>query len=133
MLTRRTFGRGRLMRYAGLASPQADARRTLLSGTGMTTRLAKIAMSLSLAAFALTVTLNNLVDYGTNFLFVRHVLSMDTTFPGNALMGRAITNPVAWSASYWQIITVEGLTGCLLLLGTVSLACSSRRSGCVQP
>jgi len=121
MLTRRTFGLGLLTRSARLTSPQADARGTLLPGTDMTVRLAKISMSLSLAAFALAVTLNNLVDYGTNFLFVRHVLSMDTTFPGNALIGRAITNPVVWSASYWQIIAAEGITGCLLLLGTISL------------
>jgi predicted small integral membrane protein len=87
----------------------------------MTVRLAKIAVSLALAAFALLVTLNNIVDYGTNFIFVQHVLSMDTTFPGNALMGRAVTNPAMWTASYWLIIASEGVTGVLMLAGTISL------------
>ena len=51
-------------------------------------RYAKIVMSLALAAFCLLVAFDNLTDYGTNYLFVQHVLSMDTTFPGNALMYR---------------------------------------------
>jgi predicted small integral membrane protein len=108
-------------RRAPQALPQITSRQAQSSATGMTIRLAKITLSLSLAAFALSVTLNNLVDYGTNFQFVQHVLSMDTTFPGNALMDRAITNHVVWSASYWQIIAAEGITGCLLLLGTIAL------------
>ena len=54
-------------------------------------RLVKTSMVASTALFALLVAFNNLVDYGSNYEFVRHTLSMDTTFPGNALMGRAIT------------------------------------------
>jgi len=82
----------------------------------MTNRLAKILLPLALAAFAFIVTYDNIVDYGSNFLFVQHVLSMDTTFPGNALMDRAITRPAMWRAGYWLIIAGEGIT-CLLLLG----------------
>jgi predicted small integral membrane protein len=59
-------------------------------------RYAKIVMSLSLAAFCLLVTFDNIADYGTNYLFVQHVMSMDTTFPGNTLMYRSITDPVLW-------------------------------------
>ena len=55
------------------------------------TRYAKIVMCVCLAAFCLLVAFDNLTDYGTNYLFVQHVLSMDTTFPGNALMYRSIT------------------------------------------
>jgi predicted small integral membrane protein len=82
----------------------------------MTTRIAKIVLPLMLAAFAFIVTFDNIVDYDSNFQFVQHVLSMDTTFPGNALMGRAITSRTIWLASYWLIIAAEGAT-CLLLLG----------------
>ena len=60
----------------------------------LTTRLVKTAMVASTALFALLVAADNLLDYGSNYQFVRHVLSMDTTFPGNALMGRAVTAPV---------------------------------------
>ncbi|EIM72797.1 hypothetical protein A33O_18179 [Nitratireductor aquibiodomus RA22] len=83
----------------------------------MTSRYAKIAMTLALAAFAFMVTFNNITDYGSNFAFVQHVLSMDTTFPGNAAMYRAITSPTLWHAGYWLIIAGEGLTFVLLLLG----------------
>jgi predicted small integral membrane protein len=83
-------------------------------------RIAKIVMLASLAAFALLVTFDNLIDYGTNFAFVRHVLSMDTTFPGNALLYRRVTSPALWNAAYGLIIMGEGLTG--LSLGLAALA-----------
>ena len=53
-------------------------------------RLLKTAMVASVALFALLVAFDNLVDYGTNYEFVRHTLSMDTTFPDNALKGRPL-------------------------------------------
>jgi predicted small integral membrane protein len=46
---------------------------------------------------------------------------MDTTFPGNALMDRAITDPRLWKAAYAAIIAAEGLTGLLLGIGAVTL------------
>ena len=75
------------------------------------TRYAKIVMALSLAVFCLLVVFNNLTDYGTNFLFVKHVLSMDTTYPGNALMYRAITSPTLWHLAYATIIAAEAIAG----------------------
>ena len=84
-------------------------------------RYAKIVMSLALAAFCLLVTFDNITDYGTNYLFVQHVLSMDTTFPGNALMYRSITNPVLWQIAYALIIAAEGVTGILFLAGAIRL------------
>jgi predicted small integral membrane protein len=84
-------------------------------------RLCKIVMVLGLAAFAFLVTFNNITDYNSNFEFVRHVLSMDTTFPDNAAMYRAITQPWMWHVGYWAIIAGEGLTFLLLLLGAVAM------------
>jgi len=84
-------------------------------------RYAKIVMSLALASFCLLVAFDNLTDYGTNYLFVSHVLSMDTTFPGNALMYRSITNPVLWQLAYGLIIAAEGVTGILFLAGAIRL------------
>jgi predicted small integral membrane protein len=40
---------------------------------------------------------------------------MDTTFPGNALMYRAISSPFLWNLAYWLIILGEGIT-CILFL-----------------
>jgi predicted small integral membrane protein len=84
-------------------------------------RYAKIVLSLALASFCLVVTFDNLTDYGTNYLFLQHVMSMDTTFPGNALMYRSITNPVLWQLGYALIIAAEGLAGVLFLAGAVRL------------
>ena len=85
------------------------------------TRYAKMVMSLVLAAFCLLVTFDNITDYGTNYLFVQHVMSMDTTFPGNALMYRSITNPELWRAAYAAIIAAEGINGILYLAGAIRL------------
>ena len=84
-------------------------------------RLCKIVMVLGLAAFAFLVTFNNITDYQSNFLFVQHVLSMDTTFPDNAAMYRAITAPWMWHLGYWAIIAGEGLTCVLLLWGALRM------------
>ena len=87
----------------------------------LVTRLAKVVMVAALAAFAFLVTYDNLVDYGSNYEFVRHVLSMDTTFRDNTLKDRAITNPGVWRAAYATIIAAEGLTCLLLTIGAVVL------------
>ena len=84
-------------------------------------RIAKITMIAALAAYALIVAYDNIVDYGSNYEFVSHVLSMDTTFEGNQLKHRAISNETMWRAAYVMIIAVEGLTGLLLGLGALAL------------
>jgi predicted small integral membrane protein len=84
-------------------------------------RLAKIVMVAALAAFAFLVAYDNIVDYDSNYEFARHVLSMDTTFPGNALKDRAITDPQTWKAAYALIIAVEALTCLLLTAGVIML------------
>ena len=92
-------------------------------------RLAKIAMAASLAALTGMVATDNILDYGTNFAFVEHVLSMDTTFPTNTLRWRAITQPMLWHAAYWVIILGEALTGAAYTIGAALLIRSLRASG----
>lgn len=87
----------------------------------MLVRLCKVVMLLGLALFAFLVTFNNITDYDSNFQFVRHVMSMDTTFEGNAAMYRAITTPWMWHAGYWGVILGEGLTCAFLLWGGLRL------------
>jgi len=84
-------------------------------------RLAKVAIVAALACYALLVAWNNVADYGSNYEFVRHVLSMDTTFPGNALMRRAISDETAWRWAYAAIIVTEWATGVLLAVGALAL------------
>lgn len=91
-------------------------------------RLSKIIMCLALAAFAGIVTFDNITDYGSNYTFVRHVLSMDTTIPGNALMYRAIPDPVFWRLAYDFIIAGEAATALLLVVASVTLWRARRAS-----
>src|SRR3954452_21055040 len=86
-------------------------------------------MAGSLALFAFLVTFNNVTDYGSNFTFVQHVLSMDTTFPSNTLRWRAIANPMLWHAAYWLIIVGEALTCAAYTIGTATLLGRLRASG----
>jgi predicted small integral membrane protein len=95
----------------------------------MTLRFSKIVMCLCLAVFAFLVAFGNVTDYGSNFAFVQHVLSMDTTFPGNALMYRSITNPSLWTAGYWLIILGEALTCLLYLIAAWNLWQARKASG----
>lgn len=92
------------------------------------TRLVKVAMVASLALLGLLAAFNNLADYGSNYEFVRHVLSMDTTFPGNALMWHAITQPALWTIAYWLIILTEAAVGVLLAFAALRLATTLRSS-----
>jgi len=91
-------------------------------------RLAKAILCVPLALFGLLVAVNNVVDYGTNYAFVQHVFSMDTTFPGNALMARAITDPAIWQLGYAAIIASEALTGLCFLAGALALMANLRSS-----
>jgi predicted small integral membrane protein len=84
-------------------------------------RIAKVVMVGSLAVFAFIVAFDNVTDYDTNFEFVRHVLSMDTTFPDNALLYRRITSTVLWNLGYWLIILGEALTSLSLALAAIVL------------
>lgn len=86
-------------------------------------RLSKIVLVASLAAFCFIVTYDNIVDYGSNYAFVQHVLSMDTTFPTNTLRSsRAITSPVLWRAAYALIIGMEGLSALAFVIGVINMA-----------
>jgi predicted small integral membrane protein len=81
------------------------------------TRLSKSVLVAALALYFGVVALNNAVDYDSNFAFVRHVLSMDTTFPGNALMRRAATSPWIHHSFYAGVILWEAAACGLLSLG----------------
>jgi len=92
-------------------------------------RFSKIAMTFMVASLALMITLDNILDYGSNYAFVQHVLSMDSTFPHNALMYRAIVNETVWNLSYWLIIAGEGLTCLFFLMGSLALWRARNNSG----
>jgi predicted small integral membrane protein len=84
-------------------------------------RLAKTAMVAAVAAFATVVAFDNVTDYGTNFVFVQHVLSMDTILPGSTIGYRAITSPALHHAAYALIIAAEAGTALLCWTGVLAL------------
>ena len=78
----------------------------------MYTRAAKAGSVLLMAAYLTLVAFGNLTDYESNFNFVAHVMSMDTTFEGNKGMWRAVESPVLHHLSYASVIVLEGVSRC---------------------
>jgi predicted small integral membrane protein len=90
-------------------------------------RLCKIALVAAVAFFFTLVAYGNLTDYGSNWQFVQHVLSMDTTFPDSTLRWRAITDPAIQTAAYWLIIAAEVVVALVLWLGVLRLLANIAR------
>jgi predicted small integral membrane protein len=87
----------------------------------MILRAAKISLVFSVALFYTFVVLNNVTDYDSNYQFVRHVLMMDSTFPANRGMWRAINSPGIHTAFYVSIIVWESITMVLAWAGGLRL------------
>jgi predicted small integral membrane protein len=87
----------------------------------MTLRAAKTSLVFAVALYYLLVVLNNLTDYSSNYQFIRHVLMMDTTFPGNHGMWRALNQPAWHTAFYLLIIAWEIVTMLLCWWGGLRL------------
>ncbi len=87
----------------------------------LSVRASKILLISGIGCLAFVVAFNNVVDYQSNFLFVQHVMSMDTVYPGNALKHRAMTEPLLHSIAYAAIILCELVTAVLCLLGSLQL------------
>jgi len=84
-------------------------------------RFSKIALVARVALFFTLVVFNNTTDYDSNYQFVRHVLSMDSTFPGNRGMWRAMNWPWVHTVFYLGIICWEALICGLNWWGVVRL------------
>jgi predicted small integral membrane protein len=87
----------------------------------MTTRASKLLLLAGVAALYTTVVFNNLTDFNSNYEVVRHVVMMDTTFPNNHGMWRALNAPRIQLAFYLCIIAWEIVTMALLWWGIIRL------------
>ncbi len=87
----------------------------------MYTRLSKTLMVLAFALYASLVAFGNLTDYNSNFSLVTHVLTMDTTFPDNQGMWRAIHSPFIHHTVFGFIIGIEIVIAGLCWLGGLRL------------
>ncbi|MFF8805645.1 DUF2165 domain-containing protein [Streptomyces omiyaensis] len=108
-------------------------------GTGPATRRSRLlrlgapavaatALTATVALYMTLVAFGNITDFGTNQQFVRHVLSMDTTFRDPDLMWRAVESPALQNAAYVAVIVWEALAA-LVLLAATRLWCTGLRRG----
>ena len=97
----------------------------------MALRVSKAVLVFAIALFYTILVLNNITDYGSNYEFVRHVLMMDSTFPGNHGMWRAVNSPLAQTVFYIGIIAWESVTMLLCWWAGVRLL-KSRRADTAQ-
>src|SRR5258708_13198981 len=77
--------------------PASEHEKSMTQGApyGMITRTSKFLLVSAIAFLYTLVVFNNLTDFDSNYQFVRHVLSMDSTFPVNHGQWRAIRWPPA--------------------------------------
>lgn len=83
-------------------------------------RLAKTTVAAAMGLVMLVVALDNVLDYGTNFDVVQHILSMDM-IPPSPLKWRAIASPTLHHLFYLFIIAAEFASGALALYGALVL------------
>ncbi|MDQ2993700.1 MAG: DUF2165 domain-containing protein [Pseudomonadota bacterium] len=77
----------------------------------MILRTAKTLLIFSVVFYYLIAILNNLIDYDLNYQCIQHVLTMDTIYPDNNSMWRALTAPfwhkfVFVVINIWEIVTL---------------------------
>ena len=87
----------------------------------MILRASKISLLAAVAIFFTLVVFNNSTDYDSNYQFVRHVLMMDSTFPANRGMWRALNAAWIHTAFYGLIIATEAAVGLLCWWGVARL------------
>src|ERR1700694_5160131 len=92
----------------------------------MALRVSKAVLVFAIALFYTILVLNNITDYGSNYEFVRHVLMMDSTFPANHDMWRAVNSPLVHTVFYIGIIAWELVTMVLCWWAGVRLLKSYR-------
>ncbi|MBD9602411.1 putative small integral membrane protein [Pseudomonas sp. 478] len=84
-------------------------------------RYSKVILMIYISFFGLLVMYSNFTDYASNYEYVGHVLSMDTTRENLNLSYRAITSPILHHRIYWIIITLEVTYTAFCLLGAYHL------------
>lgn len=84
-------------------------------------RLLQTLFLLYIGLFAASVVLNNVMDYGTNYEFVRNVMGMTTVRPDCRLKWRAVHTAAIHHAVYCVIIAIEALVALLCIWGAAEL------------
>ena len=88
----------------------------------MLLRLIKAALVFSLGLYFCIVAYDNMVDFNSNFVFTKHILSMDTTFQRPVLIHRAIHEEISQKLLYETLIAIEVLVSLLCITSSLVLA-----------
>lgn len=89
--------------------------------TDQLVRYSKVMLMAYISFFGILVIYGNFTDYPSNYEYVGHILSMDTTKINENIRYRAITSPMLHHRIYWLIITLEVIYTSCCLLGTYHL------------
>ena len=81
-------------------------------------RFAKAILVAAIGLMAALIVIGNTTDYYTNYLFVEHVMKMDSIFPGSHIQYRSINSPALFHAGYIFIIIMELLMAVCCLKGS---------------
>ncbi|MFJ2713542.1 DUF2165 family protein [Pseudomonas sp. NPDC087346] len=84
-------------------------------------RYSKAMLMAYFSFFGLLIMIQNFTDYNSNYTYVAHILSMDTTVGAENIMYRAIDSPFLHHRIYWFVITMEVIYTVLCLIGTYQL------------
>jgi predicted small integral membrane protein len=85
-------------------------------------RLGQTALTLTLGLYFMLVVFGNITDYGTNFQFVKHVLSMDSLPSDPHVAWRAIKSEPLYHFAYALMIAWEAVAGLLCTFGGTRMA-----------
>lgn len=94
----------------------------VFTALGRARLLSKAVLMVAVGLFGLLVASGNVLDFDSNWTFVRHVLSMDSMepwFSGKGLSSRAIHDEKLQHLAYFAIIVGEALFGLLCFTGGV--------------
>lgn len=94
-------------------------------------RLAKMVSVAAAGLMALLIVIGNTTDYITNYLFVEHVLKMDTIFPDSALLYRHINSSFIFHCAYIMIILMEAAMAFFCIKGSWLLAVNLKSSAAI--
>lgn len=89
--------------------------------TSQVIKISKASLMLFISFFGLLMMYSNITDYATNYEYLAHILSMDTTRDDHKYAHRAITSPMIHHRIYWFIITLEVMFTVFCIVGTFQL------------
>ena len=69
-------------------------------------RYSKVILMAYISFFGLLVMIHNFTDYESNYTYVAHILSMDTTNASENIIYRAIDSPMIRHRIYWFILSL---------------------------